>query len=353
MKKPILYNGYIVARKHIIKQRIYSSNDFEIYLLRNEQYLVLFLNVSHSFIEDTIKIRAFIYDSQRYFYTIYDKNFSQRRIIKEIGNRINPQGLNAIAGMSDLKKTFMSDIIEPIRNKEKYEKFNVSLPNAVLLFGPPGCGKTYFVNKLAEELNYNFISTSQATFSSSYIHGTSIKIKEIFDNARENAPTLIFIDEVDALFPKRESLGAQQNYKQEEINEFLIQLNNLSKDGVIVIAATNRPHLIDDALLRTGRMDKLIYVGMPDYESRIHLFKYYFRNRPTLNINYEKLSKNTEGFASSDIAYISNEASKLALSLNKEYIEMEDIIVALGKARPSVSPEALIEYKKFESLVRL
>jgi len=352
MQKPTLYNGFVIARKFIITRRIHIEKAFELYLLESGEILALFMNSSHDYLEDKLKLGSVKFGNLTYLYSIFDGSSPKERIAGEISNLVNPKGLSAIAGMTELKHTFLNDVIEPIKKAARYKKFEITLPNAILLFGPPGCGKTYFVKKIAEELNYYFIDTSQATFASSYIHGTSLKIKAIFDEAKSKAPSLIFIDEIDSLFPKRENIGSEQNYKHEEINEFLVQMNDCSEMNILVIGATNKPDLLDDALLRTGRMDKLIYVGLPDYDSRKSLFLFYLRKRPTHNINYDNLSRLTSNYTCSDIEYICNEASKRALSLEKDFIETDDLFQIIDKTSSSVTSNMLDKYNKFTALVR-
>lgn len=345
--KPKLYNGYILARKHTIIRNIHLDEYFEIYELSDGKKAILFHNISPYYIEKHYKIWVVNLGKTSYYYTIIDSLSTIQKIERTIQNMIYPKGFDAVVGMDDVKDTFISDIINPFQDKETYKKFNVSLPNAILLFGPPGCGKTYFIEKLSEELNFNFIKTSQSSFGSTYIHGTSLKIKEIFDDAKKNAPSILFIDEIDSLFPNRMNLSSSGMHKQEEINEFLVQMNNISKDNVILIAATNQPALLDEALLRTGRIDKMIYIGLPNVETRKNLFKFYLRNRPTDKIDYHKLAEITEGYNNSDISYICNEASKIAINKNSNYVLMHMFIEVLDRTNPSISKTQLEEFNKF------
>ena len=170
--------------------------------------------------------------------------------------------------MHDLKQLFVKDVIRPLANPEKYEHFKLAMPNGILLYGPPGCGKTFIVRKLAEEMSYSFFEIKHSDIASPYIHGSTGKISKLFDRARLNAPAIVFVDEIEGIMPKRENLSENMQFKQEEINEFLMQLNDAGKNKILVIAASNRPHLIDTALLRSGRMDKRIFVSPPDFDAR-------------------------------------------------------------------------------------
>jgi len=162
--------------------------------------------------------------------------------IKEKG-----KGFDAIAGMTELKETLYNDVIMPLKEKELYEKYKVSVPNGMLLYGPPGCGKTFIARQFSEEINFNFIELKPSDLASIYVHGTQEKIGQVFKEAREKAPTVIFIDELDAILPNRE--GDLGHHYASEVNEFLAQMTECNKDGIFIIAATNRPEKIDPAIL--------------------------------------------------------------------------------------------------------
>ena len=190
------------------------------------------------------------------------RNVTSRRLTKStpiLHSNANSEfiGFSDVAGMHGLKKILVRDVINPLRNPGKYRKFKVSIPNGILLYGPPGCGKTFIVKKLAEELGYHFIEVSPSCIGSTYIHGTSLNIAKIFTDAKNNKPAILFFDEFEGLVPKRESLGHGGQFKNEEINEFLTHLNNAGENQILVVCATNQIDLIDSAILRSGRIDKL------------------------------------------------------------------------------------------------
>src|ERR1700744_2669760 len=170
------------------------------------------------------------------------------------------QGLDKVAGMHALKKLLLDEVVEPVRHPEPYRQYGLSIPNGVLLYGPPGCGKTYIARHLAEELGHYFVEVIPSELASPFIHQSVIRIREMFDLAAEHAPAVVFIDEFEALVPARDDMGGDKKYKSEEVNEFLAHLNKCSERNIFVIAATNQPEKIDAAVRRTGRLDKLIYV---------------------------------------------------------------------------------------------
>jgi len=223
------------------------------------------------------------------------------------------RGLEKIAGMKKLKQLLFEEIIQPIRNPEPYKLYQISIPNGILLYGPPGCGKTFIARQLAEELNYYFLEISPSDIASPFIHDSVLKIQSIFDDAEHHAPSIIFIDEFDAFVPSRSSLGGHQQFKSEEVNEFLHHINECADKGIIIIAATNEPETIDIAILRTGRFDKLIYVEPPDLEARKDLLKMYLKNRPQDPINFEELALSLKGFSCSDVKNIIDESARLAM----------------------------------------
>ncbi|MDR1583870.1 MAG: AAA family ATPase, partial [Prevotellaceae bacterium] len=167
------------------------------------------------------------------------------------------RGFAAIAGMQDLKTQMKTDVIDVIENPEEYRRHNLGLPNGMLLYGPPGCGKTFFAECFAEEAGYNFIKVVASDIASIYIHGTQEKIGKIFKEAREKAPTILYFDELDAMVRNRENSHNQS--LSSEVNEFLSQLDNIGNSGVFVIGSTNQPNLIDKAILRSGRLEKWFY----------------------------------------------------------------------------------------------
>lgn len=260
-------------------------------------------------------------------------------------------GFLAIAGMEELKETIRVDIINALNNKEEYEEYGVSIPNGMLLYGPPGCGKTFFAEKMAEEIGFSFYQIKPSDIQSKWVNASQENIKNLFDEARENAPSIIFIDELDALVPDRDTSNIS-HMNTSAVNEFLAQMNNCGDDGLFVVGATNRPNAIDPAILRSGRLDKHVYLPPPDFEAREKMFRIYLENRPTdLGINYSLIADKTENYASSDIKMIADQASRLALK-NKSKITEEIILNVIINTKSSLSKSSLQKYiatkEKFE-----
>ena len=253
-------------------------------------------------------------------------------------------GFADVAGMSELKDMLTRSVINILRNIERAKKYKLTIPNGMLLYGPPGCGKTFIAEKFAEETGYNYMYVKSSDLASVYIHGTQEKIGNLFDEARKKAPTILCFDEFDALVPNR-SEGHTNVSHNSEVNEFLSQLNNCGHDGVFVIASTNQPNLIDKAILRRGRIDKIIYVPLPDQEARAGLFEIHLKGRPLASdVNYTRLASLTQNYVSSDIAYIVNEAATLAAEQDME-IDQHLLEETIRRNKPSVSPQQIREYE--------
>ncbi|MCB0537752.1 MAG: AAA family ATPase [Bacteroidetes bacterium] len=253
------------------------------------------------------------------------------------------KGFSAIAGMQELKNTIQLDVIDALNEKEKYAEYGLTIPNGMLLYGPPGCGKTFFAEKMAEEIGFNFYQIKPSNIQSKFVNASQENIKNLFDEAKQNAPSIIFIDELDALVPNRDTSNIS-HMNTSAVNEFLAQMNNCGDDGIFIVGATNRPNAIDPAILRSGRLDKHIYLPPPDFEARKLMFELYLKKRPTeIGLNYDELAKATENYVSSDIKFLCDEASRRAL---KENLRITKLIVleTVKNNKPSVSLQELNTY---------
>lgn len=253
------------------------------------------------------------------------------------------KGFDAIAGMKELKAQLQLDVIDALHNPEEYAKYGVTIPNGMLLYGPPGCGKTFFAKHFAEEVGFNFMLVAPSTLKSKYVNATQENIAKMFEEAEKNAPTIIFIDEINELLPSRDSDVHEMS--KSAVNEMLAQMDRTGEKGIFIIGATNYPEMIDPAMLRAGRLDKKFYLPPPDFEARKTMFEMYLKNRPLdFGINYDKLSTLTENYVSSDIEFLVNEASRLALK-EKSRITMANLENIIKITNPSVPLNELLKYE--------
>lgn len=262
------------------------------------------------------------------------------------------RGFADVAGMDALKQLLKRNFIDIIRHREKALLYNIEPSNGILLYGPPGCGKTYIAEKIAEEANLSFVMVKPSDLGSTYIHGTQTKIADLFKKAEEKAPSLLCFDEFDTLVPLRKDDVNHNSLN--EVNEFLVQLNNCASRGVYVLAMTNNIHLIDKAILRKGRIDEVIYVPEPDDVARREMFKLELAKcvMSDSNIDLQRLADLTKGYTSSDIAYIVKEASREAFRRAIETesqikVDQKSIEDVLKQTPPSISPNDL---KRYESM---
>ena len=230
---------------------------------------------------------------------------------KSLQRNTRSGGFADVAGMDDLKKMLTQRVIWVLRDREKARKYKLLPPNGMLLYGPPGCGKTYFAEKFAEESHFNYMVVNGSDIGSTYIHGTQGKIAALFQEAASKAPTVLCFDEFDSFVPARGSDAAR--HRPEEVNEFLSQLNNCAQRGIFVIGTTNRMDMIDPAVLRKGRLDLQVEIPAPDRETRRAMFAHHLKGRPLADdIDCDALAGLTEGYASSDLAFIANDAALVA-----------------------------------------
>ena len=251
-------------------------------------------------------------------------------------------GFKDIAGMDQLKQMLMQKVIFILKDKEKAAKYKLLPPNGMLFYGPPGCGKSFFAEKFAEETGFNFMLVKASDLGSIFVHGSQGKIADLFKKAEENKPTIICFDEFDAFVPNRSNTGAE--HQAGEVNEFLSQLNNCAQRGIFVIATSNRPDMIDPAVLRTGRIDKLVYIPMPDKDARREMFKLHLNGRPCEDIDAEHLAEMTDGYIASDIAYIVNDAA-MGAAFSDKPITQDLLEATINSIHPSISKDVVRSYE--------
>ena len=248
-----------------------------------------------------------------------------------------------VGGMAEVKARLEAAFLAPMRNPELQRLYGKSLKGGLLLYGPPGCGKTFLARAVAGELGAGFITVSLADVIDMYIGQSERNLHDVFELARRSAPCVVFLDEVDALGQKRTQL--RHSGMRSTVNQLLHELDGVGDDnqGVFVLAATNAPWDVDAALRRPGRLDRTLLVLPPDGPAREEILRYHLRDRPIAGIDLRKLAKRTEGFSGADLAHLCDSATEQALmdsarSGSARLIRMSDIEAALADVRPSTAP---------------
>lgn len=338
LNKPVLFNGFKLRDNLKIKKRIERIFFTEVYELSDSSYLYLFLNLNPNEVVDRTDRYDFvrIENEGEKFLGVIVNTYSKAQVSSIREDLASLRGFECVAGMKSLKQQLIADVINPLKHPENFKKFKVSIPNGIILYGPPGCGKTFIVRKLAEELGYNFFEVKHSDLATPYIHGSVNNIGKAFEIAKQNAPAVLFFDEISALVPDRRNLQESSSHKEEEISEFLMQLNDAADNRILVVGATNYIERIDPAILRPGRFDKKIYVSPPDSEARKALFHIGLNNRPhDKNIDFDYLAKITEGFTCADIIEdIIESSARTAANLNKSSISQELLEEEISRIKP-------------------
>jgi cell division protease FtsH len=253
-----------------------------------------------------------------------------------------------VAG-ADEAKYELEEIIEFLREPSKFQKLGGKIPKGVLLLGPPGTGKTLLARAVAGEAGVPFFSISGADFVEMFVGVGASRVRDLFEKGKKNAPCIIFIDEIDAVGRHRGAgLGGGHDEREQTLNQLLVEMDGFEQNtGVIIIAATNRPDVLDPALLRPGRFDRQVVVDRPDVKGREGIFKVHTRNIPLdKNVSLEVLAKGTPGLAGADIANLVNEAALLAARKNKDKVSMADFEEAKDKVMMGMERKSLIISEK-------
>ncbi len=261
-----------------------------------------------------------------------------------------------IGGLHDEKQELIEVVEWPLKKPDAFVRLGITPPKGVLIFGPPGCGKTLLARAVATESEANFISVKGPELLSKWVGESEKAVREIFRKARTAAPAIIFFDEVDAIAPVRGSSAGDSHVTERVISQLLTEMDGLeSMKDVVVIAATNRPGLIDRALLRTGRFDRFVFIDAPNADSRKEIFEIYLADMPLDDdVSIDSLVKTTEFFVGGDIEALCREAGMRALreDLDVEKVSMKHFEAAQKQLHPSVTAEMIEAYKKMNSELR-
>ncbi|ORM41259.1 Cell division cycle protein 48 -like protein [Babesia sp. Xinjiang] len=277
-----------------------------------------------------------------------------------------------IGGLEDVKKELIETVQYPVEHPEKFRKFGQASSKGVLFYGPPGCGKTLLAKAIAHECNANFISIKGPELLTMWFGESEANVRELFDKARAAAPCILFFDEIDSIAKTRGGPGGGSSSGSEAsdrvINQILTEIDGVNvKKPIFIIAATNRPDILDPAICRPGRLDQLIYISLPDLKSRESIFKAALKNSPLApDVNIRKMAENLDGYSGADIAEICHRAAREAIreSIEHEirrgrrlmegeedpvpYITNEHFKVAMANARKSVRKEDIKRYEQFK-----
>ncbi len=251
-----------------------------------------------------------------------------------------------VAGLDDVKQELRDKVIDPFLHPEAYEKFKVKIGGGILMYGPPGNGKTFIAKAIAGELDAAFFNVNASAIKDKYVGETEKNIKRLFDEARNHERAVIFLDEMDALLSKR------GNRKVATVNEFLAQLDGLVKNTncLLVLGATNKPWVLDEAVIRPGRMGTHIYVGPPDASARKAMLEYNLREVPVAtDIDFDDVVKKTDGYSGADIAEVCDRAKRSALKRQlagetEAVVGSQDFEDALARVRPSVTAAMMKDF---------
>lgn len=263
-----------------------------------------------------------------------------------------------IGGLDDVKQDLREAIEWPLKNPDMFKRMNIRPPRGVLLYGPPGTGKTLLAKAIAKDSEANFISVKGPELISKWVGESEKAIRKIFIKARQTSPTIIFFDEIDSIASRRGNSMDTHGTSDKIVNQILTEMDGLEDIGdVLVIAATNRPDMLDTALLRPGRFDRIILTPVPDKKARLEIFKVHTKDMPLKSVNIEQLAAKTEGYVGADIEAICREAAMLALreNMKADKVTMKHFENALNRVRPSVTKEiekAYIDIKDHFSSAR-
>ena len=284
----------------------------------------------------------------------YGLRMVQPSAMREVLVEIPRVKWDEVGGLENVKSALKEAVEWPLDNPEAFKRLGITPPKGILMYGPPGCGKTHIVKALANETGTNFISVKGPEMFSKWVGESERRLRDIFRKARQVAPAIIFFDEIDSMAPRRGG-GQGSRVSEQLVSQLLTEMSGVeSLEGVVVVAATNRPDMIDPALMRPGRFDKLIYVPAPDYETRQEILNIHTKEMPMKKINLDDIVKNTEGYSGADLEALVKEAGLAALreNINAKEVVKKNFDTAFGVIKPSISKDMYAKYNKIVSELR-
>ncbi len=287
-----------------------------------------------------------IYKNNKNF-KFFEKN--KAKILNKNNNKIT---FKDVAGYKEIKED-INEIIEYLKNPNKFIKLGVKIPKGILIIGPPGTGKTLLAKAIAWESKVPFYNISGSDFIEIFVGMGALRVRNMFKKAKKNSPCIIFIDEIDAIGKHRSGISSNGNDEREQtLNQMLVEMDGFNNNkGIIIIAATNRPDVLDKALIRPGRFDKKIIIDLPNLKERIKILKIHIKKKPIdKNINIKNIAKSIPGFSGADISNLINESLLNAIKNNKKNISTEEIEKAKDKIIMGSERKSLIITKKQKEL---
>ncbi|MCD6477749.1 MAG: CDC48 family AAA ATPase [Candidatus Aenigmarchaeota archaeon] len=260
-----------------------------------------------------------------------------------------------IGGLEEVKERLKESVEWPLKYPDSFKRIGIRPPKGILLYGPPGTGKTLLARAIANESKANFISIKGPELLSKWVGESERMIREVFKRAKQVSPSIIFFDEIDSLATMRSSLAGDSRVGERVVSQLLAEMSGLEDlHDVVVIAATNRPDMVDPALLRPGRFDRQILVPPPDEKARIKIFEVHTRKMPLYKVDLKKLSKKTEGYSGADIEAVCREAALNAMreNINAKRVTMKHFEKALEEIKPSITKEMIRYYKEIDMRTR-
>ncbi len=277
----------------------------------------------------------------------------QPSALREIMIQAPSIGWDDIGGLDEAKESLREGVELPLKNPDAFRDIGIRPAKGFLLYGPPGTGKTLLAKAVAREAEANFIAAKSSDLLSKWYGESEQQVTRLFQRARQVAPTVLFIDEIDALAPARGGMGSMggSGVTERVVNTMLAEMDGLEDmQGVVVIAATNRPNLLDPALLRPGRLDELIYVSIPDEPGRLKILSVHTDKMPLASdVDLDALAAKTDGYTGADLENLTRKAGLLTIRASREEVTMESFEKALGETRASVTPQIEREYRKLAS----